>query len=362
VPAIARGAVVGLDVWMFVLLIVALVTGLVVPARPAQAWCQMKSSTGASGQAGVSQDCVAGGSGVPIAWRRRCTSYALYEGDSRTMSRAQIVSALNSAFSAWMNVKCAGNRPIGLQVRALPEPSQCDQAEYNIDGPNQNTVVFVDDWAARCVYASDGSTVCYDPKAFAVTTVWHNKNTGEIFDVDIEINENRGPYGVCPAEPNRCTDRRTVDLQNVLTHEVGHYFGLGHPPASQAGATQTTMYGDSQPGETSKRSLDADDVAGLCAMYPDLDVNETCDDTPAGGLSLQCYQPSSGCSVAPTQWLRAPLHESASATAGRGPGAWWWVLLGGVVVWIRGGRRRYLGRYLRGSRRTGGDTTPPSRG
>ena len=49
----------------------------------------------------------------------------------------------------------------------------------------------------------------------------------------------------------------SIDLQNVITHEVGHFIGLDHPPVTTA-----TMHATTATGETMKRSLSADDIAG----------------------------------------------------------------------------------------------------
>ena len=59
----------------------------------------------------------------------------------------------------------------------------------NTDDGNVNVIAFVDDWDSRD----------YDTAAYAVTTVWHNTDDGEIYDVDMAVNEQRGTYGVCPA-------------------------------------------------------------------------------------------------------------------------------------------------------------------
>ena len=52
-----------------------------------------------------------------------------------------------------------------------------------------------------------------------------------------------------------------IDLLNTVTHEAGHYLGLGH--STTAGATMAP-YGN--PNETEKRTLEEDDIEGYCAL------------------------------------------------------------------------------------------------
>ena len=52
------------------------------------------------------------------------------------------------------------------------------------------------------------------------------------------------------------------DLQNTLTHELGHALGLDHSSIPQA-----TMAASSTQGETSKRALHQDDKEGHSYIY-----------------------------------------------------------------------------------------------
>ena len=61
-------------------------------------------------------------------------------------------------------------------------------------------------------------------------------------------------------------DCGALDLQNVVTHEIGHVLDLYHP--TDASASLLTMYPGAAPNETSKRDLGAGDVLGLRKLYP----------------------------------------------------------------------------------------------
>ena len=109
----------------------------------------------------------------------------------------------------------------------------------------------------------------------------------------MEVNEERGPFGVCPE--TGCEDMRTVDLENVLTHEFGHYLGLAHTTDPEA-----TMFASAVAGEILKRDLGSDDIAGICAVYPAGTPTGECDPAPRGGLRLDCGEGGSGCSAIPS--------------------------------------------------------------
>jgi MYXO-CTERM domain-containing protein len=232
------------------------------------------------------------GSCTNLAWRRRCMSYAIDLGGSASISMAEIRTIADEAFNAWKQLECDGVRSV-FEVQQLEANSDCDIAEFDQDGGNVNTIAFITDWEAR-----DN-----DPRAFALTTVWHSVRSGEIFDADMEINENRGPYGICP-DVTGCTDGTTVDLQNVLTHEAGHFFGLGHSTDVNA-----SMFSMSPPGEVSRRILRADDNDGFCAIYPPGSLPDACNFDPVGGLELKCAE---GCGCAATgagdgRWIPSAL-------------------------------------------------------
>jgi hypothetical protein len=125
--------------------------------------------------------------------------------------------------------------------------------------------------------------------------VWHDPASGEIYDADIELNEDNKTFVVCPdAGCGGSVDLNTADLENTLTHEMGHYFGVAHTPDD----SNATMWSEASPGETIKRTIEADDNAGLCAIYPPGSLPEACRYTPRGGLGLDARPPAScGCRI-----------------------------------------------------------------
>jgi hypothetical protein len=165
-----------------------------------------------------------------------------------------------------------------------------------------NTVKFRTDRWCHPDDAQDNNN-CYDKSAAAITTVFYNDrpgqpDDGEIIDADIEMNDINFTFtvitGGVPRVPRPGTS--IADLENTLTHEMGHLQGLDHtckdsatspqarddmgnvPPAcdmlnllsleERLKITEATMYNVATPGEIKKRSPEADDVNGICEAYP----------------------------------------------------------------------------------------------
>ena len=86
------------------------------------------------------------------------------------------------------------------------------------------------------------------------------------------------------SNPDNCPSD-TMDLQSVVTHEFGHHLGLGHagehgsPPGVGELVPQATMYGYGAPGDTAKRSLHPQDVAGISEIYPVWQISGTIADS-----------------------------------------------------------------------------------
>jgi hypothetical protein len=141
-------------------------------------------------------------------------------------------------------------------------------------------------------------TVESDPPTFvsgqlAVTTVW--SQGGRIVDTDVEINavDPSISWAVLPDDPAMAAaDTGEVDLQNALTHELGHVIGLDHPcflgthapagevdnlgapvpscsdPALPASVREATMFPSATRGSIGERTLSPDEVLALHDLYP----------------------------------------------------------------------------------------------
>lgn len=79
-------------------------------------------------------------------------------------------------------------------------------------------------------------------------------SAGDIFDADIVFND----VGFCW---NDNGSGNCVDTKSIVTHEEGHFLGLGHSNVN--GATMQPFYSGPSQG-----SLAQDDKDGVCALYP----------------------------------------------------------------------------------------------
>jgi hypothetical protein len=232
-------------------------------AQPAVAWCRLSTSMPLAGDSCAS-------SGIGLAWQRQCVSFSVSQRMRPSPSLEEIRDTASASFAAWTAVSC-GDQPIGIAVAQTNQLGMCSKPEYNTGARNANTIIFVEDWSARDLPAD----------AFGLTLVWHNPDSGEIYDADMQINETIGPLAIC----QHACPLGAVDLQNVMTHEAGHVFGLGHSQVPGA-----TMSARATVGETSKRTLEDDDRAGLCAIYGDFSPADCTPSEfiPDHGFSPQC--------------------------------------------------------------------------
>lgn len=218
--------------------------------------------------------------GVPLFWRNACIGYDVHEPPSRRVSYADAAESLSVAFTRWTGATCptegSGRSRASIDVRDLG-PVACDAVQYKARAPNQNVVVFRDDvWP-------------YGSQVLGLTTVVFAPDTGEIYGADMEINTK----DMDPIAFRDPVDKNAYDLLSVLTHEAGHFLGVGHSDSKGS-----TMFARYDRGETHQRILSPDDVNAICSIYrPDgtravlndkVTVAPGCDPTPRGGFTREC--------------------------------------------------------------------------
>jgi hypothetical protein len=213
-------------------------------------------------------------SGTPIWWPQYCVSYSMQYQASRKVDLATATAAAEKAFGVWQNASCPGGGVPSIKVDHVFGTVACKVHEYNqVDG-NANIILFHDDeWPYM-----NGADV------LALTTVTFSKKTGDIYDVDMEIN------GMQPLSTTPIVDPEGYDLQSIITHEAGHFLGLGHSLNPEA-----TMWTQYSTGNDSFRDLADDDIEGICATYPPTEEPQICDYVPRQGFSPDCgIYPSGG--------------------------------------------------------------------
>jgi hypothetical protein len=220
--------------------------------------------------------------GLPLTWPVSCVGVSLQRDGTERLPIEEVSRALDASLSTWSSVPCLDDGNASIALGRL-KPVGCARTEYDPNGPNANSVIFRD---ATWSYAASDQTLAF-------TTVTFDVATGLILDADVEINslDNEITGGEQPV---------AYDLESILTHELGHLLGLAHSPDPIA-----TMNPSYEPGTTSQRDLETDDVGAICAAYPP-GRKASCDVTPRGGFSSVCLatrepagatSPAEGCAV-----------------------------------------------------------------
>lgn len=272
-------------------------------APPAFAFCRTTTcdpTTDANECSPDDDGCATDGS--PLFWDEACATFSVQQDGSplRGISFDTVDAIATEVFHSWTTAACNGGTPsIGIVPTG---PVECDLPEYNttveVDGsvippgPNANVIMFRDD-----TWPYPGGN-----RVIGQTTITFNPETGQIFDVDIEINSVH--LNITTTDD---PDEVGSDLHSVLAHEVGHFFGLAHTNVHSASLSENYDRGD-----LSFRTLHEDDEAGVCAAYPPEPgwVPNACPEgtQPRHGFSPQCrgdVAASQGCAVAPGQRSRA---------------------------------------------------------
>jgi hypothetical protein len=219
--------------------------------------------------------------GAPLTWQQACVSFSVdHHGlPALGLDYPDTEALVLSSFALWTAAACADGFPT-ISVMSMA-PLECMTREFNPDGPNSNGVIFrTDRWP-------------YAPEAIGITTVTFDPETGKLMDADIEVNIVDG-------------DLDLGEVQYVVAHEAGHFFGIDHSADASA-----VMYERSPSTSTSAPvALTVDDVNAICLAYPMTRSLGACDFESEKGFSPVCGGDIEGsCSLSPRD--RSPIGPMA---------------------------------------------------
>lgn len=230
--------------------------------------------------------CTTAAVAIKIKWPDTCVSTSVNSQGSvkRSITADDMRAIVHGAFQKWTtSAQCQSGGSPSFVVDTFPDVNCTDvtgdDAGYKSGGPNYNVWIFRDgddEWP----YDSVGEN------AIAITTTQFSRDTGEIYDSDVELNSRDNDF----ATPDTMGPSR-MDLASVVQHESGHFLGLAHSCVADAVMQPTLDLG------VVRRDLSSDDISGICEAYPPNHLNPTCNPEPRHGFSTECaFQPSS-CSV-----------------------------------------------------------------
>lgn len=160
--------------------------------------------------------------------------YLIGQDGSDDLSMEDAQAAISAAFATWDAVPCS---------RLSYAHTGMTDLQVAVDG--QNVILWIE------------SGWIYGAEAGAAASLWIPIE--EERTADVAFNGENFSWAIAPEAAISFT---TLDVQSVLTHELGHFSGLGHTQSSV-----DTMYIAWRPWP-GQRTLSADDKLGLCELYP----------------------------------------------------------------------------------------------
>jgi len=277
-------------------------------ARPAEAYVRYTSA-----------------SGKAFKWPQSCVPMTVYPDDLTSMMTVdEVLSDVTAAAATWGNVSDA------CTYLSIDITSAMGTTPRAINDGHNNVIFRASSWCKQTASGDCDPAVSYDPAALALTSVSASTSSGTIRDADLEVNAFHFRWADLVVHPELRGPGMTIhDLQNALTHEMGHVIGLDHtcylqpPPLidnngnptpdcadASPDVLATTMFPSANPGDIDKRTLAPDDQQAVCDIYPAAMDPMVCAPTTTNS-SLQ------GCSSCATGGgARTPGAALAMATTG----------------------------------------------
>lgn len=212
---------------------------------------------------------------------------------------ATFVSLVTNTFPGWATsrVSCNTNWNV-VSGGSFSSPS----GTAALDGMDRNNFV---------IFLS-GTNWGHLPNELALTTTTYFTSNREIFDGDMEFNNN--------VAWSTQVNGNAYDLESVILHEAGHFLGLNHTTTSST----AVMFPTVTLGAT-KRNLTPIDENDVCTVYPGAAGGQGTSCTtptqcsggrvcegPAGGSSKICTQDCTGSGACPSGYTCQPSDNGSA--------------------------------------------------
>ena len=248
------------------------------------------------------------GEGAELYWDPAFFPIPYYISGRSFKNHPEFVGAIDDAFRTWRASENTELEFIGMGCTDIT----------NVENDGINSVIFLE------------SNWPFDPDAIAINRAFYiagdEQRAGAILDADILLNGENHEFSSTNAPGAH-------DVQNIVTHEVGHFVGLGHEVAPMN--PNSAMFPFASPNEFLKRDLSPDDEEGLVAIYS------------GTGIKFPEVRAEATCAI-PTATMSCASAQRTCAASGRAGGGLSFLLV--LVLWLGSTcvlGRRYLSASIR---------------
>ena len=187
-----------------------------------------------------------------------------------TVSGDTEFTAVTASYATWQQELAS----CGSLTLSEGQRTKSRKVGYQTNEANENVVLFR---ATKCADLIASDNACWkdsscgnahdcwehSASAIAITSTSYTPASGRDLDSDIELNS--------PSFLFTTSVPVITDVQNTVTHEVGHLLGLAH-----INLDSSTMNAKAETGEVSKRTLDSGSKQFVCDVYPKGKPTKTC--------------------------------------------------------------------------------------
>lgn len=191
-------------------------------------------------------------------WSNQSIAYEVNTRSSQELGESATLNIINASYQSWSTPECTR---LSVNFTGVTTGSWTS-------GDERNTHVWIYQRNERPLELSGRETIGVTLGLYRGTIM---------LDGDILYN------GIDHTWTTNPRNQEDIDAQSIITHEIGHQLGLGHSESAQA-----SMYA-SYLGGIGARSLSADDITGICTLYPH-SQNDNCGSTRDCESDQRCIQ------------------------------------------------------------------------